>query len=38
MTSTPPSPEIAYAAAPALHLEADELMRLRRAQAIGNRE
>ncbi|MDH2393382.1 hypothetical protein QCN29_32385 [Streptomyces sp. HNM0663] len=38
MTSTPPSPEIAYATAPPLHLEADELMRLRRAQAIGDRE
>ncbi|MEU5108217.1 hypothetical protein AB0H07_39170 [Streptomyces sp. NPDC021354] len=31
MTSpTPPSPEVAYDTAPPLHLEADELMRLRR--------
>lgn len=38
MTSTPPSPEVAYAAAPPLHLEADELMRLRPSGLMLKRE
>ncbi|WP_330481411.1 hypothetical protein [Streptomyces sp. NBC_00724] len=40
MTSpaSPPSPEAAYATARQLHLEGDDLVRLRRAQATGDRE